>query len=327
MHDAGNMMPSLPSSVLFMGSKQLGLRILQEMHESSANSLMGVLTLDDTADSRSVYAQFNDYCCKNKIPIFTASSRKNYEQIIHELRPDLCIVVGWYWLISSELLDSTPFGFIGIHNSLLPRYRGGAPLVWQLINNESRVGFSVFSFTPGMDDGPIWAQGSVIVEGTDYVSDVLYKLERETLLVFRSVYPNILNGLAKPTAQECGSETYCAQRIPEDGMINWQLTASEIYNFIRAQSDPYPGAFTWINQKKLKVWRANVFDKPYFGSKGQVARISQEGVYVICGQNTALLLLEVEIDSVRGKANDLIRSIKIRLGNSSVLENNNGVNC
>jgi len=309
-------MTSQPSSVLFMGSKQLGLRILQEMHESSADILLGVLTLDDTADSRSVYAQFKDYCRQNEIPIFTASSRKDSEQVILELRPDLCIVVGWYWLISSAILDSTPCGFIGIHNSLLPQYRGGAPLVWQIINNEPRTGFSIFSFTPGMDDGQIWAQGSVIVDKSDYVSDVLCKLERETVSVFRSVYPNILNGTAKPTEQECEPETYCAQRRPEDGMINWQLTALEIYNFIRAQSEPYPGSFTWIDRKKMKVWRANIFDKPYFGSTGQVARISQEGVYVICGHGTALLLLEVEIDGVRGKAKDLIRSIKIRLGNS-----------
>lgn len=305
-----------PDRVLFIGSKQLGLRILQKMFALSPETLVGVLTLDDRTDSRSVFDEFSEFCRQSELKLLMAANRKHAEQVIAQMQPDLCIVVGWYWLIGGETLASVPFGFIGIHNSTLPRFRGGSPLVWQMINGEPRAGFSLFTFTAGMDDGPIWAQGSVAIESGDHIADVLGKLEREAIAVFGSKYPCILDGSARPAAQQRGHESYCAQRFPDDGSIDWCTPAAEVYNFIRAQSEPYPGAFTYFEGKKLIVQRAIVFDRPYFGSPGQIARITTEGVHVICGGGTAITLLEVEFDGSRGKAVDFVKSIKSRMGAS-----------
>lgn len=299
--------------VLFMGSKQLGLRVLQEMYSLSPETLIGVLTIDDSNDTRTVFSGFQGFSNGNKLELHIAKNRKQSEQIIEDLKPDLCLVVGWYWLISNTAIDAVPYGFIGIHNSLLPKFRGGAPLIWPIISNEKEVGFSFFSFTPGMDEGPIWAQGCVIVEKHDYISDILRKLEDKAIEVLREKYPLILNGGISPVEQKHELATYCAQRFPNDGNIDWHKPAQDVYNFIRAQSDPYPGAFTYFEAQMLKIWKAKVFKHKYYGTPGQVARITSDGVYVICGDNRAIILEDVELGGKRGKANNFIKSIKGRM--------------
>jgi methionyl-tRNA formyltransferase len=299
--------------VLFMGSKQLGLRVLREMYSLSPETLIGALTIDDTNDTRTALSGFQSFSNESNLELHTAKNRKQSEQIIEDLKPDLCLVVGWYWLISNRVIDAVPRGFIGIHNSLLPYFRGGSPLIWQIISNEKEVGFSFFSFTQSMDDGPIWAQGSVLVEEHDYISHVLRKLEDKTVEVLREKYPLILNGDIRPVEQQHELATYCAQRFPNDGNIDWHKPAHDTYNFIRAQSDPYPGAFTYFEAQMLKIWKAKMFEGKYYGTPGQVARITADGVYVICGDNSAIILEDVELGGKRGKANDFIKCIRGRM--------------
>ena len=301
------------SRVLFLGSKQVGLRVLQEIFSLSPETLIGVITIDDTNDSRTKLNDFEAYARRNALELHVGKSRKDSERIIEELKPDLCMVVGWYWLISKRAIESVPFGFIGIHNSLLPKCRGGSPVVWSIIKGEPEVGVSFFSITPGVDDGPIWAQESVPVEEDDYISSVLEKLENKTIDILQGMYHQILNGNVEPVDQNHGAATYCAQRFPIDGNINWHESAQDVYNFIRAQSDPYPGAFTYLEGQELKIWRAKTFQNPYFGRPGQVARIDSKGVYVICGNDHAVILEEVELSRKRGKASDIIRSIRSRM--------------
>lgn len=299
--------------VLFIGSKQLGLRVLEEIYVLSPDSLIGILTIDDTNDTRTMFGGFQTFSSENEMPLHVAENRKHSEDIIRELNPDLCLVVGWYWLISERTIEDVPFGLVGIHNSSLPKFRGGSPLIWQMIANEPEIGFSFFTFTPDMDEGPIWAHGSVPVDGTDYVSDVLEKLERETLRVLRDTYPSMLRGSISPTEQNHAMATYCAQRYPNDGNIDWQMPARDVCRFVRAQSDPYPGAFTYLENREFRIWRAAVFEHQYFGTPGQVARIDGNGVYVICGDNRAIILEDVELSGKRGRANEFIKSIKVRL--------------
>lgn len=303
--------------VLFIGSKQLGFRVLQEIYSMMPSNLVGILTLDDTSDRRTRYNSFIKFANERGLKLYTAIDRMHSEWIIKEISPDFCFVVGWYWLIGEDILSSVPFGFIGIHNSLLPRFRGGSPLVWSIIEGEKEVGFTIFSFTSGMDDGPIWAQGSISVEDHDYISSVLQKLEDRVIEVIRDVYPKILSGDLEPVEQNHHLATYCAQRFPEDGNIDWNKKAYDVYNFIRAQSDPYPGAFTFLRGQKMIIWKARIFERPYFGTPGQVARITNDEVYIVCGDNRAVVLEEVEFDGSRGKPTKFIKSIRERLSNTS----------
>jgi methionyl-tRNA formyltransferase len=300
--------------VLFVGSKQLGHRVLRELYGLAPEALVGIITIDDQKDSRSAFPDFEMFSRESGLQLHVAKDRRHSEEIIKSLKPELCFVVGWYWLIGDDVLNSVPHGFVGIHNSLLPKYRGGSPLVWQILRNEKEVGFSLFSFDSGMDTGPIWAQGRVPLGREDYVSDVLAKLEEETIRMVRAGYHGLLEGSVMPSPQNNAEATYCAQRLPSDGRIDWHAPAEDVHNFIRAQSDPYPGAFTHYEGRILKIWRARVFDRRYFGTPGQVARIEEDGVYVICGDNRAIILEETELsDGKRGRATEAIRTIKWRM--------------
>ena len=298
--------------VLFMGSKPLGADVLREMHALSPGTLIGALTIDDRSDPRSAFDTIRDYCSESDVPCHVAANRRHAEELIREIRPDLCIVVGWYWLITEETLAEASGGFIGIHNSLLPAYRGVSPLVWSIINGEDVAGFSLFSFTVGMDEGEVWAQGSVPVGADDYVADVLGAITGEILKTFRRVYPSLLDGTAVSEPQDPGKATYCAARTASDGEIDWQQPARRIYDFIRAQSEPYPGAFTYFDGQRLTIWKARPFEPVYYGTPGQVARVDSEGVYVICGDNRALVLQEVGLAGQRSTAASVIRSIRTR---------------
>ena len=298
--------------VLFIGSKPFGLRCFEEMYKINPQSAIGIMTIDDRTDTRSAYDGFQEFAARVNLKISVAKNRADSENIIKEFAPELCIVNGWYWLFGKETLESVAHGFIGIHNSLLPKYRGGSPLVWSMINGEPHAGLSFFSFTAGMDDGDIWAQEAVAIDRADYISDVLKKIENKAISIIQIKYMRIFNGELKPRPQH-ETATYCASRMPEDGLINWQKKSNEVYNFIRAQSEPYPGAFTFLDGKKLIVWRAKSLDMTYYGSPGQVARITEEGVYVICGDNKPILLESVEMEGEKGKASKIIKSIKARL--------------
>ena len=298
--------------VLFVGSKPLGLRILEEIHALAPDRIAGALTFDDSQDARSAFGALSAYCTSRDLPLHVASSRSDAEGLIQRIRPDLCIVAGWYWLIGDQTLESVPAGFIGIHNSLLPRYRGGSPLVWTILNGDAEAGVSLFSLTPGMDEGSIWAQGTVPVGESDAIGDVIVRLEERAVDLLRGVFPSILDGTARPTEQDHRQATYCAQRMPEDGEIDWRKTARQVHDFIRAQSHPYPGAFTYLEGSVLRVWSSRLFEPPYFGIPGQVGRIQDGEVYVICGDDHAVVLTDAEFLGRRGRPGDFVRSIRTR---------------
>lgn len=289
------------------------MKCLEQMHRLDPKSIAAVLTLDDHDDSRSAFKQFQSYTAENKIKLYIAKDKKDSENIISQVKPEICFVVGWYWLISKKILDLVPNGFLGIHHSLLPQYRGGSPLVWALINGEKTVGTSLFSFTEGMDDGNIWAQEKVEVNKDDYITDLLEKLEGQALSIIQDKYLAILESKITPVPQKHADATFCSQRIPEDGLIDWRKNADEVYNFIRAQSEPYPGAFTYLNDEKLTIWRAHPENMTYFGKPGQVAMRSGDFVTVICGDNKPIVLEEVSIKGSKSTAAKIIKSIKTRL--------------
>src|SRR5690606_368731 len=245
-------------------------------------------------------------------PFHVALGRRQSEALITQLEPDVVFVIGWYWLISDATLAVAPRGFIGIHNSLLPKYRGGSPLVWTLINGESETGFSLFSLGRGTDDGPIWAQGRVPVGADDTIGEVLDRLESLAVDTLRGRMDAIVTGTAAPEPQREDGATWCCQRRPEDGEIDWSEPAARIHDFIRAQSRPYPGAFTWLGPDRMTIWRAQLLDITCYGTPGRVARIDADGVRVACGDGRCLLLREVELADGARPAQDVIRSIHAR---------------
>jgi methionyl-tRNA formyltransferase len=299
--------------VLFLGSKRLGLECLRTIWELSPETLAGAVSPDDTSDARSVLAAMRQFCASRNIPFWTAADRKEADRLITSAKPDLCFVSGWYWIFTPEMLALVPGGFVGIHFSLLPKYRGGSPLVWAIINGDPEVGLSMFAFSEEIDAGPIWAQRRIPVGPDDAVGEVLMRLEAESVDVLRESYPGMLRQTAAPRPQEATGATYCAMRSPGDGEIDWNQPAGQIHNFVRAQSRPYPGAFTWWQGEMLTIWKTRLNPDPYFGTPGQVARVTPEGVWIVCGDHRAVIAENVEWQGKTQPASGVLKSITIRL--------------
>lgn len=288
--------------IMFLGSKKSGLKVLKELCQQVPEKLVLCLTIDDTKDIRSELKEFQNFCSENRITIEIMSGKCDISAYVEQYQPDLCIVMGWYYIISREVLDKVRGGFIGIHNSLLPKYRGFAPVVWSMINGEKATGFSVFSFSDGMDTGKIWYQKEVPIYQTDYIEDVLDRIDEEIGRFFKKDLNRIINESLSPYEQSNTVPTYGAKRMPTDGRIDWTKNSTELYNFVRAQSKPYPGAYTFLSDKKIIIWRVEMFQYPLFGIPGRVALIDQkeQSAVVACGDNTGIKLKTVEVDNETG---------------------------
>lgn len=193
------------------------------------------------------------------VPVYKINQNiSDFQETISKLQPDFILVVGWYYQIPKKILSIPRKGAAGIHASLLPKYRGNAPLVWAMINGEPETGISLFYFDEGVDTGDIIAQKKIQIEENDTIKELLEKVEIASVQVLADEIPRIANGTASRTKQNHELATSFPKRTPEDGKIDWNWDKKRIENFIKAQTKPYPGAFTIIGDKKVTIFGAEI---------------------------------------------------------------------
>lgn len=202
---------------------------------------------------------------------------KDYEPIIKDLNLDLILVLGWYYMLPNSTRKLTKYGAWGIHASLLPKYAGGAPLNWAIINGEKETGVTLFRMEDGVDDGDIIAQKAFSIEYEDSIKEVYDKATVASKEMLAKVLNNIED--VKFTPQDKSKIQIYPQRSPKDGMIDWSQSAKSIYDFIRAQTLPYPCTFSTINNKVVKIIDSNVFELKSHGYKnGEVVKIDKKAL-------------------------------------------------
>lgn len=303
-----------PVRVLFLGSKAFGLRVLQALKVATPSAITRALTIDDSSDGRSVLPRLVAFAKEAGIELTVCESRVDAKRAILDYAPDMCFVCGWYWLFDKETIDSVPDGMIGIHNSLLPKYRGGAPLVWALINGETTVGSSVFEIGYGMDDGRIIWQVEVPVGENDAIADVQKRLEDAMISrITGGLWRDFLEGRIVPILQNHDLASFSGQRLPEDGLIDWTMDAAAVHNFIRAQSPPYPGAFTLYEGHRITIVRSRRVPSTYYGRPGQILERRTGCVTIACGNHTAIYILDALKDGAPLDVGAIFRSTAVRL--------------
>lgn len=301
-------------SVVFLGSKRLGLKVLGALLTAAPTLISRVITCDDSSDSRSCLDEFRGICQECGVPLDIVRSQREAEAHLKGGTFSLGIVCGWYWIFSPNALREASRGFIGVHNSILPKYRGGAPLIWALLADEPEVGVSLFTLTEGMDDGDIWGSVRTPVTDSDTIDSILLRLEMLVVEYFTRSISDIVYGQVQPVPQNHALATFGAMRIPEDGRIDWTKPARYLFNFVRAQTRPYPGAFTTVNERKLTVWAAEETGVTYHSTPGQVVGFHHNGTLIGCGDNRCLLLTRVEVEGQECTPRSVLSSLKLRLG-------------
>lgn len=207
--------------------------------------------------------------------------------ILEELKrmtPDYIFVVGLSQLISKEFLNCAKGGVIGLHPAPLPKYRGRAAMVWQMLLKETQSAVTLFFIDEGMDSGDIIVQEPFLIGENDYASDVDEKGLRALEKAMEKVADMLLNGEIERKPQDHSKATYLLKRGPEDGEIDWTDSVDDIHRLVRAVSKPYPGAFSYYDGKfKVIIWRADKLENTrYIGINGQICEVTKDYFDVVC---------------------------------------------
>ncbi|MCK9463555.1 MAG: methionyl-tRNA formyltransferase [Proteobacteria bacterium] len=214
---------------------------------------------------------------------------------IRRFSPDYIFVIGWSQILRSEFLSIPCKAFIGYHPALLPQFRGRGVIAWTILQRLKRTGATLFLIDEGMDSGDILGHLEMALALDETVSTLMEKHHNALGQLMDEVLPRLTEGSLVATAQDHSKATYCARRTADDGLIDWKMTAEEVWTLIRAVSRPYPGAFTDYRKKKLTIWSADlVGDAPYVGLPGQVQAILDDGVLVQCGDGNHVLIKTVQ---------------------------------
>ena len=255
--------------IVFFGATEFGHHCCELLFEMG-ESVVGIISIPQeftisysSSPVRNVtYRGFEDLAAKYDVPLVYAnqSAGTDYFEELRSWKPDFGLVIGWYYLVPTAVRQLFPRGIAAVHASLLPKYRGNAPLVWAILNGERETGVSLFYLDRGVDTGDIIAQRVFPIEHHDTIKTVYEKATATSLEVLRETLPLIRAGTAPRTPQDHTLATQFPARRPEDGLIDWTQSPENLRNFIRAQTKPYPGAFTIINGKKITIWDADIHE-------------------------------------------------------------------
>jgi methionyl-tRNA formyltransferase len=302
-------------------SKDLGLKTLEEITKHFDNNCVNVLTINDDDDSRSKLKEIKILCNEKNINLSVSSSKKDTHDFLVERNNNITLVVCWYQLILSETLNKLEKPIIGIHNSILPKFRGGSPLVWTILCGEKVFGYSVFEISNGMDEGRLYSQKEFKLESEMSVKNCMDIIEESFISELGNLVGDLKNKV-KPTEQVKYGVSFCSQRLPIDGFINWNQENFQIHNFIRSQSHPYPGSYSFLNGKKIIFQKSRLINDRCFGTPGQIFKIEDEGIFIVCSNNSILLVEEIIVNGEIINPNKHIKSVKSRFSKYNVEEVN-----
>jgi len=295
-----SMSSSKKPSICVIGCFEFGAEILTSLIEVDKYDVNVVTITREQADIYEVsnFFDYTDIITTNNLKFYIPStySLKSEDDFKHftESNFDIIIIGGWNRLIPENILKTINYCGIGIHGSpnLLPVGRGRSPMNWALIDGENRFIMHLFKLTPGIDDGEILCLAPFQITDFDTIETLYWKSTIVVKSVLPSVIESILTGTAVTFPQQ-GKPEYYPRRKPEDGQIKWEsMRMIEIYNFIRAQTKPYPGAYSYIGNKKIKIWGAIPFDETIIYNEakcGEIVEIFDNCLLVNCRGGTILL--------------------------------------
>ncbi|MEY8396465.1 methionyl-tRNA formyltransferase [Lachnospiraceae bacterium 45-P1] len=245
-----------------------------------------VFSLDDAvSENVSGYYPLHEFAEKHGIPFkkYQKINQAENIEIMRSVKPDFIFAIGFSQLVSKEILDIPKHGVIGLHPADLPKYRGRAVIVWQMLTGVKTSKVTLFKIDEGADTGDIIDQEPFEIGEDDYSDNVLNKLHEALLKLYKRALPDLMDGTYALTKQDHSKATYCLRRAPEDGQIDWNLPGKDLVRFIRAVSRPYPGAFSYYDHEyKIIIWRAKIEENTkYYGFPGQIAELSDEQMIIV----------------------------------------------
>jgi len=243
--------------ILLFAYSEIGTECLEFLLERGAN-VVALITHPDSATEKIWFRTPAEVARRAGVPVHTPESVNSPEwrERIALFAPDLILSAYYRQMIGTRVLAVAPLGAFNLHGSLLPKYRGRAPLNWAILQGESRVGLTLHRMIGRADAGAIVDQAAVELDPRDTAEQAFRKVLPLVRVIFARQIDALLRGTARETPQDETQATYFGARTPEDGRIDWQQPTTRIFNLIRAVTDPYPGAFTQVGSTRLIIWWA-----------------------------------------------------------------------
>lgn len=248
---------------------------------------------------------------------FMIRSLENPEliEILEKYQVRAAISANWKYTIQPSALNRFECGILNFHLGNLPDYKGNATVNWSIINGERYINGNIHKMDPALDAGDILARKSIPISNESYIADILKEAEAIAPDLYRQALDLVW---AQPQAFEVKGSVQglrCYPRLPEDGRINWQLPAEQVVRLVRASSKPYLGAYSFLNEEKVVIWRARLWvpESRFLAVPGHVVEIRKtSGTVLVAGPDAMVELEEIEVNGERMRPSDFIKSIRIR---------------
>jgi len=267
------------------------LKVLIQWNEE----IVGVVTHEDDPAEEIWFQSVAKLARKNGLSVFTPDNPNTAEfiNLLRRLNPELILSFYYRKLLSKEILSVPRLGGLNLHGSLLPRYRGRAPVNWVLVNGETETGVTLHYMVEKADAGDIVTQKKVPIDIDDTALSLYGKLTNAAVEILKETYPLLKEGKTPRIPQDPRLASKFGGRRPDDGRINWNSSALSAYNLIRAVTHPFPGAFTLLHERRLYIWKAVLNSEQSSAQKGFPGKVEAiekgKGVVVATGEGCLLV--------------------------------------
>lgn len=287
--------------IVFMGTPDFAVGSLQALCESGKHEILAVVTQPDRPKGRGnklLQTPVKEYALEQGLTVYQPQKVKTPEfvELLHELQPELIVVAAFGQFLSKGILELPKYGCINVHASLLPKYRGAAPIQYAIIKGEKESGVTIMQMDIGMDTGAMLDKVVVPIEENTTMGELHDALREQGAALLLEVIDKIATGTAVAEPQDDAQATYATLLDRSMEHIDWGKTAQEVHNLIRG-FNPAPSTFTKLpNGKSLKIWGSKMTDKSSAAAAGTVIETGKHSFFVACGEGV-LEITEVQPES------------------------------
>ncbi|WP_304277956.1 methionyl-tRNA formyltransferase [Phascolarctobacterium succinatutens] len=287
--------------IVFMGTPDFAVGSLQALCESGKHEILAVVTQPDRPKGRGnklLQTPVKEYALEQGLTVYQPQKVKTPEfvELLHELQPELIVVAAFGQFLSKEILELPKYGCINVHASLLPKYRGAAPIQYAIIKGEKESGVTIMQMDIGMDTGAMLDKVVVPIAENTTMGELQDALREQGATLLLQVIDKIAAGTAVAEPQDNEQATYATLLDRSMEHIDWSKTAQEVHNLIRG-FNPAPSTFTKLpNGKSLKIWGSKITDKSSTAAAGTVIETGKHSFFVACGEGV-LEITEVQPES------------------------------
>lgn len=302
-------------NIIFMGTPDLSVPSLEKLYNEN-HSIDLVITQPDKRKGRGkklLPTPVKNKANKLDLEVFQPKNVNSLESIerINKLNPDVIVVVAYGQILKEEILSIPKYGCINVHTSLLPKYRGAAPINWAILNGEKETGVTTMIMEKGLDTGDMLLKEKLVIDDELTVGELhdnLMNMGAELIVKTLEKIEDL-----KPIPQDDNLSSYAPKMDKTIGKIDWAETKEKIKNLVRG-TNPFPGSYSYYKGKKFKIYKVDIDEKLYSGKLGQITDVNNEGIFVKV-KNGTIIIKEVQFPGKKKiKVSEYIRGNEIEVG-------------